>query len=143
MTPAPEPCVWSQWTDEHHLVVPRLYEAGVKPLVLHKLTGFSGGTVSALKMGPNTAEEVACATLVLATSRDPADSLTRSLKADADGLAAAGVRSVTGIGDCLAPGLIVDAVYAGHRYAREFGAAQGDGLRYRRERIILGKETAP
>ena len=31
----------------------------------------------------------------------------------------AGVEAVTPIGDCHAPGLIVHAVYAGHRYARE------------------------
>jgi len=142
MTPAPETCVWSQWTDEHHLLVPHLYEVGVKPLVLHKLTGFADGVVSAVHIGPNTESAIACGTLILATSRDPDDGLYRALKDDQTCLDAAGIDSVTAIGDCLAPGLIVDAVYAGHRFAREFGTPNGGALRYRRERIVLGKETA-
>ena len=39
-----------------------------------------------------------------------------------DSLSAAGVRSLSRIGDCLAPATIAAAVYDGHRYAREFGA---------------------
>jgi dimethylamine/trimethylamine dehydrogenase len=38
----------------------------------------------------------------------------------------AGVEAVDCIGDCLAPGLIAHAVYAGHRYAREFEAQPGE-----------------
>ena len=143
MTPAPEPCVWTQWTDEHHLLVPRLYDVGVKPLVLHKLTGFSDGVLTALKIGPDTNETIACKTLVLATSRLPDDDLHQSLKADPARLADAGIKSLTAIGDCLAPGLIVDAVYAGHRFAREFQSPGAGELRYRRERIVLDKEISP
>ena len=39
---------------------------------------------------------------------------------------AAGIRSVTRIGDALAPGAIVHAVYSGHRYARELDARPGE-----------------
>jgi dimethylamine/trimethylamine dehydrogenase len=35
---------------------------------------------------------------------------------------AAGIKSMTRIGDCLAPGFIAHAVYHGHRYARELDA---------------------
>jgi len=52
---------------------------------------------------------------------------------------AAGIGSVQCIGDALAPGLIVHAVYAGHRYAREFEADVGengdsDGVPFKRVR---------
>ena len=142
MTPAPEPSIWTQWTDEHHLLVPRFYEAGIKPLVLRKLTGFADGAISALHMGPNTVDRLDCATLILATSREPDDGLYRTLQMDETGRADAGVAGIAAIGDCLAPGLIVDAVYAGHRFAREFQASDEGELRYRRERIVLERETA-
>ena len=38
----------------------------------------------------------------------------------------AGVLSVDVIGDAEAPGAIVHAVYAGHRYARELGEPRAD-----------------
>ena len=44
VTTAAEPSVWTLWTDEHHLVVPRLHELGVKVLVSHHLRGFDGET---------------------------------------------------------------------------------------------------
>ena len=39
----------------------------------------------------------------------------------------------TRIGDCLAPGTIAAAVYAGHRYARELGEPEAEGVPFRRE----------
>jgi dimethylamine/trimethylamine dehydrogenase len=46
---------------------------------------------------------------------------------------AAGIVSATSIGDCLAPSTIAAAVYAGHRYAREFDRPPTDGAGFRRE----------
>ena len=142
MTPAPEPSVWTQWTDEHHLLVPRLYETGVKPLVLHKMTGFNGDQVEAVHLGPGTVTSTPCATLILTTSREPNDELFQALKTPTGEMLGTGIESLTAIGDCLAPGLIVDAVYAGHRHAREFQTQEDDGLRYRRERVVLNREIA-
>ena len=42
------------------------------------------------------------------------------------------IRSVTRIGDALAPGAIVHAVYSGHRYARELDT-DPTARRYRRD----------
>ena len=139
MTPAPEPCVWTQWTDEHHLLVPRLYEVGVKPLVLHKMTAFDGSEVTATHLGPGSVTKTPCATLIVATSRTPDDSLYQALKARNG---ENGIKTLTAIGDCLAPGLIVDAIYAGHRFARAFQSSDNDGLRCRRERVVLNREIA-
>ena len=47
---------------------------------------------------------------------------TPSSRAEPAALAAAGIRSVSRIGDALAPGAIVHAVYSGHRFARELDA---------------------
>ena len=51
--------------------------------------------------------------------RDPVDDLFRALKDDPAALEAAGIASLTAIGDCLAPGLVAAAVYGGHKYARQ------------------------
>jgi dimethylamine/trimethylamine dehydrogenase len=44
----------------------------------------------------------------------------------------AGIKSVTRIGDCLAPGFIAHAVYAGHRYARELDAPPAGEVPFKR-----------
>ena len=54
------------------------------------------------------------------------------LMARAGEFADAAIRSVTRIGDALAPGAIVHAVYSGHRYARELDADPAT-VRYRRD----------
>ena len=48
-----------------------------------------------------------------------------------------GRHPVTRIGDCLAPSSIADAVYSGHRFAREFGDNNA-GAVLRRERPLIG-----
>ena len=55
-------------------------------------------------------------------SRLPNEALYLELTDKAEEAKAAGIKSVTRIGDCLAPGFIAHAVYHGHRYARELEA---------------------
>jgi dimethylamine/trimethylamine dehydrogenase len=57
--------------------------------------------------------------VVLVTMRRSDDALFRELEADPDALADAGVRGLYRIGDCVVPRLIADAVFDGHRLARE------------------------
>ncbi len=50
-----------------------------------------------------------------------------------------GLRSVTRVGDCLAPATIAAAVYDGHRYARELdGEVDPDAVPFKRGRFDLG-----
>jgi dimethylamine/trimethylamine dehydrogenase len=64
--------------------------------------------------------------------RRPVDALHAEVAAlMADG--APGPKTLTRIGDCLAPGIIAAAVYAGHRYARELGEPPTDAVPFRRE----------
>jgi len=74
--------------------------------------------------------------------RDPKDQLFGSLKSQALVVADAGIKSVSRIGDCEAPGLIAAAVYAGHRFAREFGKepVSGDITPFRREVVGLSED---
>ncbi len=57
--------------------------------------------------------------VVLVTQRVSDDALYRELVADPAGLEAAGIEAVYRIGDCVAPRLIADAIFDGHRLARE------------------------
>jgi len=53
----------------------------------------------------------------------PEEALYRALLANPEALTTANIKSVTAIGDALAPSTIAAAVYSGHRYARELDAA--------------------
>ena len=128
VTTAPEPAVWTQWTDEHHLLAPHLHALGIEIVVSHNLVAFDGSAAEfAFQYGGR--RRIDCATLIPVTSRLPERALYDKL-ADAAGLA-----SLVRIGDCHAPGLTADAIYAGHRYAEELDAAPGDVL-VRRERAL-------
>ena len=61
--------------------------------------------------------------VVSVTMRLPDDALYQALLTRESEWQAAGIAQVSCIGDALAPGLIAHAVYAGHRFAREFEAA--------------------
>ena len=56
---------------------------------------------------------------MLVTQRLSDDALFRELAADPDALAAEGIEALYRIGDCVAPRLIADAIFDGHRLARE------------------------
>ena len=73
----------------------------------------------------------------MVTARLPEDKLYRALEGMPNRLAGSDIKSVTRIGDCLAPGAIFHAVYAGHRYARELDAPASE-VAFERERILLG-----
>ena len=47
-------------------------------------------------------------------------------------------KSVTAIGDSLAPGTIAQAVFGGHRYGREFEKPMTDDVPFNREISELG-----
>ncbi|MGI9335996.1 MAG: NAD(P)-binding protein, partial [Gammaproteobacteria bacterium] len=142
VTPAAEASVWTQWTDEHYRVVPHLMRLGVKLCVSRNLVGFDGSRVRLSCSYTGETSALDCATLVMVSSRSPDDALYVELLRHEAEWEAAGIRSVTRIGDCLAPATTADAVYAGHRYARELdGPAPGD-VPFHRERVVIDSPPA-
>jgi dimethylamine/trimethylamine dehydrogenase len=72
--------------------------------------------------------------VLLVTDRRPNDSLYCELEpALGDGR----LHSLRIIGDADAPNLIAQAVFAGHRTAREFGETPMDGTPFKVERIAM------
>ena len=132
-TPASEASTWTRNTMEQHFIQKRLLEAGVEIIVSHTLTAIAPdhAVLDCVFTGRQKILEVDAVLPV--TARLPEETLLHELRA-AD-LAAAGIESVTAIGDALAPATIAHAIYAGRRYAEELDATllPPDTLPFRRE----------
>jgi len=76
------------------------------------------------------------AALVTVTARIPDDGLYYDLMADESTLTAAGIKSVTRVGDCLAPGTIAAAVHSGHAHARAIDEPDPGDVPFKRERVV-------
>ena len=124
---------------EQYRTQARMLELGAELILAHKLKSFDGTSVEleCRYSGRRTTRE--CAGLVPVTARTPDDSLFLSLMEHEAEFTAAGIHSVRRIGDCQAPGLIVAAVFAGHRYARELGA---NDVQVARDRVVIGSLPA-
>jgi dimethylamine/trimethylamine dehydrogenase len=76
--------------------------------------------------------------VVLATQRLSNESLYLELVEDVDALHAEGIDALYRIGDCVAPRIVAEASYDGHRLAREIDSDDpATPLPYTRERIVL------
>ena len=123
VTPAESASHWTHNTLEHERIQTRLLELGVELVANRAVTAFRGDHVTTACVYTQRPRDIPCRAVVTVTARLPDDALRRSLEADAPALAAAGIKSVTAIGDAFAPATIAHAVHAGHRYARELDAA--------------------
>ena len=92
-----------------------LANAGVTLHTLSRVTAFKPGVLTLASQFTDKQTHLACGSLVIVGARFPNDALYHEL--------AGRHASVTRIGDALAPGAIVHAVYGGHTYARELDAA--------------------
>jgi dimethylamine/trimethylamine dehydrogenase len=63
--------------------------------------------------------ECPCDGVVLCTQRVSEEMLFHELASDEEGLRRFGIEGLYRVGDCIAPGLIADAIFDGHRLARE------------------------
>ena len=135
MTPDAMVSPWTENTLEQHAIQRRLLEVGVKLMTGQRLTSLPGGVRHAC-VYTGAEAELTTAAAVLVTSRISNDGLWRELQARADA-GGAPWRSLTRIGDALAPATVAHAVYAGHRYAREFDEPAVQGAPYKRERVSV------
>ncbi len=136
VTPAPEVASWTHNTLEQHVIQARLIELGVRIVTSRNVTALRKGAADLECIYSGAAETLDCAASVLVTMRVPVDDLYAALEDK-------GLKSLTRIGDCLAPATIAAAVHSGHRYARQAGTTPGDGVPFRRQFIAPGDAPAP
>ena len=124
----------SDLTLEGPMLRQHLHEAGV---TMHR-----GVTVLAVEPGLVSGEDefeepwsLEADGIVLVTQQVSDDALYRELVGDSAALEASGIEAVYRIGDCVAPRMISEAIFDGHRLAREIdGADPSVALPFDRER---------
>jgi dimethylamine/trimethylamine dehydrogenase len=122
VTPAGHASAWAIMSNEQPQIHRALADAGVTLHTLLRVTGFKPGVLTLASQFTEKKTHLACGSLIIVGTRFPNDSLYHSMLERPKELAGAGIASVTRIGDALAPGAIVHAVYSGHRHARELDA---------------------
>src|SRR3546814_4511508 len=131
--------VWTLKALDQPFIHQRLVGAGVKIRLTALLAAAGADRLELACFYTGAPASLDCAALVLVTSRLPKERLTLELLAREAEWADAGIASVKAIGDCRAPATIAAAVFAGHRYAREFGeTVDPDAVAFKRERIVVG-----
>jgi dimethylamine/trimethylamine dehydrogenase len=137
VTPEESASHWTHNTLEHARIQARLLEMDVRIVANRNVTAFRGDHVETACVFTDRRSELACDVVVSVTARLPEDGLRLALTADPEGIRAAGIKSVTAIGDAFAPATIAHAVHAGHRYARELDAAISEEAPFGRELPIV------
>ncbi len=123
---------WTHNTMEQTRIQTRLIDLGVAIVAHHNLSAIHADRVDLACVFTNKRRKLPAAAVVPVTMRAPENALFGALQGKA--------KSLTCIGDCLAPGTIAAAVYAGHRYARELGAPIPAGVPFRRELTALAAD---
>jgi dimethylamine/trimethylamine dehydrogenase len=108
---------WSDLTAEQARAHARLLELGVTVIVNTLVSGLKPGAAELRCVYSGAGREIAADGFIPVTSREGDDGLYHALKGR-------GLASLSLIGDARAPGLIVHAVHAGHKCAREFGEGE-------------------
>ena len=120
-----------------------LHDRGIGQRAGVVLTGIEPGRVAATDEFGGELELEADA-VVLCTQRLSDEALYLELRADEEALRAEGVEALYRIGDCVAPRIVAEAIFDGHRLAREIDSENpAVPLPYRRERISLESAALP
>jgi dimethylamine/trimethylamine dehydrogenase len=133
VTSFPEVSPFSHETLEQAFLRRRLHEVGVR---VH-----CGVVLESVEAGRDEVGEpfrLEADALVIVTQRLSNEGLYLELREDLDALRAEGIEGLYRIGDCVAPQLLADAIFDGHRLAREIDSENpAVPLPWRRERPLL------
>jgi dimethylamine/trimethylamine dehydrogenase len=141
VTPEDSIAGWTVNTLDYRHIQKRLRELGVRLLPGLNLQCFAGEHAELACVWSGAVQQVACRSVLTVTARLPDDALYQDLLARQSAWQDHGISAIDCIGDALAPGLIAHAVYAGHRYAREFddprdARTRRDSVPFRRRRFV-------
>ncbi len=118
-TPAGHASAWTIMTNEQPFVHQALdkYKVDIHTQML--LGNFNGTRATLNNIFTQQAKELAVKSIVIAGLRLPNDTLYQNLLSRSEEFESAGIKSVQRIGDALAAGALVHAVYSGHAFARQ------------------------
>ncbi len=139
-TPAALVSYWTQYTLEQERVQKRLLAMGVELRVQYELTALGTGVAQFDDAMSRGVRELPCDAVVLLGDRLPNDALYQSLLPLKDD---GRLQTLRCIGDAEAPGIIAQAVFAGHLAAREFGGVATAETPFRVERWAPSPNATP
>jgi len=116
VTPAAMVSSWTVNTLEALPIAKRIAQFGINVITYSSIVGWADGRAQLVSNLTGQTTELLADSLVTVTARLPNDDLFEQLR---DRWEEAGIASVTRIGDCWAPSTIQQAVYTGHKWARE------------------------
>ena len=119
VTPSSKLAPYMFFTGEGFRVNRQMHASGATIVTSHLITELSAGGARGQHVWSADPVEWEADAVVLVTQRQPCDALYHEVVADPDRLATEEIESVYRIGDCLAPRLIAENVFDGHRLARE------------------------
>jgi len=123
----------SDETLEGDMLRAHLHRAGIAVQHATTITGIGAGSVTG-QCRHGEPWSAACDGVVLVTQQVSQDGLYTELAGDGAALAAAGISGLYRIGDAVAPRMISEAIFDGHRLAREIDERDpGQPAPYRRE----------
>ena len=116
VTTAATVSAWTANTLEALPIAKRMAKLGVEVMQYTSVTGYRDGAVQLVSILTGERTKRPAKALVTVTARMPVDGLYEALR---DQWQEAGIVSLARIGDCWAPSTIQQAVYTGHKWARE------------------------
>ena len=132
VTPVADVSHWTHKTMEQARIQTRLIEMDVTIIPLHNISEVRADSIDLACIYTGSTRDIPCGTFIPVTMREASD----TLYADLTALGGAW-KSLTRVGDCLAPGTIAAAIYSGHKFAREFGEPAPQGVPFKRELPLL------
>ena len=119
VSPQTRVSTWTQYTMDQQRVHRQLVAYGAGVLLNNNLAEIGVDFVRIAGNYGETPIEQGAATVILVTMRAPNDILEQRLSASLEEHTSSVIDSVTTVGDCLAPGLVSEAVFSGHKAARD------------------------
>ena len=138
VTPFDGVAPYTRYTLESPRLNRTLRELGVNVVLEHVLVSAEQETAPLADIWTDEEKVVDADTIILVTQRIADNALYRELSSDEEALADAGIKGLYEIGDCVLPSLIAEAVFSGHRLAREIDSPNPRvPLPYIRERRLV------
>jgi dimethylamine/trimethylamine dehydrogenase len=127
---------WAEKTLEQNRIQAKLLDLGIEIMTSKKITQIRQSKVQLQCKYTRKVTETEADCFLPVTSRNPQDELYQEYLNNPAPYHAAGIKGVVAIGDCYAPGIIAQAVYSGHQYARQLDNPINISTHFKRENIF-------